>query len=382
MLQRQRRVRYPKSSRQDSRSNYKDMGKAMFEARNGPCLIPSLPDDGFVETDKVSDCYVIGAQFLKLIANSRTEVCTWNMNAHQMGKNAIHSSWDVSESPLVPHFGPFEPDQKPISFYHTKAKFACQRHRSKVFNDIDNLRTFAPTNPEHQFRLGLRVIAATVANAQGVLAYCGAERTKYLNPKHARQMARQIKLPLRAYEILLQSFLDKTGGSIQEIEATARVLRSELREWQRIYKSPGERQITSCHMVARPRIRVAISAVGYQNNHPFSMCTVLPRTAAEPDDYLCDIILTRRQPKSDALSVMSRQDRYLEDQVLKVKALLEDDPATGLSGLLRALSMNPTTFFFVSPDDYYNNHIIDDAGRANIEQDIASIANDQFLAWT
>ena len=375
MLLRKRHVRYPKSSRRGGRSNYKDMGKAMFESCNGPCLIPSLPDDGFPETNRVSDCHVIGAQFLKLIANSRTEICTWNMNAHQIGKNALHASWDISESPPAPYFEPFNPDKKPISFYHAKSKFACQRHRSKVFKDIDNRRTFAPTDPEHQFRLGLRVVAATVANTQGVLTYCGAERTKYLNPKHVRRTARLMNMPLPDYEVLLQSFLDKTGESIQDIEAAARMLRTELREWQEIYESPGERQITSCHILARPSIRLAISSVGYQENHPITMCTVLPRAVEEPGYNRCDVILSIRKPKS---GVPIWQAQFLEDQALKIKTLLEGDPATSLTGLVRSLSMNPTTFFFVSPDDYYNDEIISGSGRSKIEQDVASIANSQF----
>ena len=351
-------VRLSEGSRQNARLAYKDMGKEMYKAYAGPCLIPYVPDDGFVETNSLSDCYVIGAQFLKLIANSSREVCTWNMNAHQIGKNAIYSSWDVTERSPVPNFEPFEPDQKPISSYLCKSKFACQPHRSKVFKAIDGVRTFTPTDPEHQFRLGLRAIAGALANTEGVLTYSDTL--------------------LNASKNCVESSLEKIEMQLQENQATADTLRAELGEWWRIYKTAGERQIISHHMSARARIRVAISTVTQQENRPIATCTLLPRAINEPGETICDIILTSRQPKSDVLRVPYQQDQYLEDQALKIKALLEGDPATGLTGLVRALSMTPTTFFFVSPDDYYNDEIISDAGRAKIEQDIASIANDRF----
>ena len=350
----------------------------MHESYKGPCLIPALSDDGFKDTDETSGCYVIGRRYLELIAGNQRQVCTWNMNAHQVGKNAIYSEWEITERSATPRFDPFKPEKPSINSYLCKSVFACQPHNDKVFKVINAPKTFDAHDLDHHFRLGLRAIAGTAANAEGTLTYCVAERNKYLNPGYVRQVARRNHIPLNAYKNHVQSFLEKLDKSIQESEASAEMLRAELLEWQRIYASPAERQIISCHMLARARIRVAISSVTYQENRPIATCTVLPRATEEPGEHLCDIILTSRQPQSRFSRLLARQDRHLEDQALKIKTLLEGDPATGLAGLVKALSMNPATFFFVSPDDYYSNHIINEAGRSKIEQDIAFIANDRL----
>ena len=61
-----------------------------------------------------------------------------------------------------------------------------------------------------------------------------------------------------------------------------------------------------------------------------------------------------------------------------IKDMLDSDPVTSITGLVGALSMNPASYFFISPDDYYNNSIVSEAERSEIEKEIASIANDRI----
>lgn len=357
MARKKRTVRLPKRSRQIARDAIKSIGKAMYESYNGPCLIPSLPDDKFVEMNKMSGCHVIGERYLELIATNQRQVCTWNMNAHQMGNNAIFSEWDVANSGFTPKFEPFKPEKTSINSYLCKSKFACHHHDNKVFDAIDAPKTFDGQDPEHQFRLGLRAIAGTVANAEGVIAYGRALMDKLWNtpgtPKTYRSPA-----------------LEKLDKTIQENGTTVEMVRAELREWQQIYMNRAERQIISCHMLARASVRVAISAVVYLETFPV-VCTVLPRASEGPEDNLCDVILAIRNRQS-------KVHRSLKDAALKVKDLLESGPVTGLTGLVRDLSMAPTHFLFVSPEDYYNNDIISADDRFQIEREIASIANERM----
>ena len=368
-------VRPSEQSRAKARKAYKDEGKAMHQSYKGPCLIPALPDDGFKETDGVSGCHVIGGRFLEPIANSQRQVCTWNMNAHQVGKNAVHSEWEITERSATPRFEPFKPEKVSINSYLCKSMFACQPHNDKVFKAINAPKTFDTHELNHQFKLGLRAIAGALANTVGVLAYCNAVRNRYLNHEYVKREAKRNHISLITYKNYVQSFLESLEKPIQESGAREKILSEELREWQCFYVSPAERQIFSCHLLARARIGVAISAVSYPKNRPVAICTVLPRQAGQPEENLCDIILTSRQPENRFLRLLSRQDSHLEVEAQKIKALLEGDPAEGLFELLRALPMDPTTFFFVSPDDYYNDEIISDAGRSKVEQDIALIAN-------
>lgn len=370
-------MRPPKRSRQKARDAYKGAGKAMYESYKGPCMIPALADDGFVETEKMSGCHVIGGRFLELIATEQGQVCTWNMNAHQIGKKATFSELEITYRSAVPRFEPFEPERTSINSYLSTSKFACQPHDDKAFKVIDAPKTIDLQAPDHRFRLAFRAIAGALANTEGILSYCGILRDQFSDPGYVKRVATQNNIRLNVYDNYVQSFLEQLDYQVQEIEARARTLRAELREWQRMYVRPAERQIVSCYLLAVARVGVAISAVWYQEKRPIATYTVLPRADVEPGTNLCDIILTSRQANVGFFGRLMRQDRYLEKEARKVEDLLAAKPAIGLPQLIKTLSMNPATFFFVSPDDYYNGDIISAADRHQIEQEIASIANDQ-----
>ena len=274
----------------------------------------------------MSGCHVLGERYLEIIANNQRQVCTWNMNAHQIGENAILSKWDITKPPFSPRFESFKPEMTSIGSYLCRSKFACQKHDDKVFKVIDDPKTFDAQDSEHQFRLALRAIAGTAASAEGTLAYCVAERNKYRSPGYARKIARHHNIPLNAYKNEARSRLEKIDKSIKDSEARSEILRAELLEWQQTYKSQAGRPLISRHMPARTRVRVAISSVTYQDNRPIATYTVLPRPSRDTGENLCDIILTCRRPKSRFPMLGLPQSQHLEKEVLMIEDLLDSGP--------------------------------------------------------
>ena len=157
----------------------------------------------------------------------------------------------------------------------------------------------------------------------------------------------------------------------------ADILRDELKVWQSMYIANGERSILSWHTTSVTNIRLAVSSVMHVPGGLPIVASVLPRTNGESKDNLCDIILTSRVSRPMDARKTEHQG-HVEEQAFQLAGfakqlvdILTNDPADGIPALVKSLSLNPTSFFFVSPEDY---GLISHDGRQYIERQMAEVA--------
>ena len=364
-MKRPRPFEIPSHKKPDIHEMCLDIDKSIYEAYQGPCMIPSLDSDGFMETNQMSRCHVIGQKFLDLIAN-QGRILTWPMNGHQLVKAILPATWTITDTiqPDFRYLRPY-PTGTGTDSYPCTAPFACHDHDDRVFKAIDAPTTFDPRMREHQFLLAFRTIAGATSITEGALTRC-TEEIRRLAPRRVRRQHGSKAVPQLKY-------LDQSMHVSQE---RADLLRPEVALWQGMYGAENPRQILSCCMLAKPRIRLAISSVTYEPGCLPMSVSVLPRVGSEPKDNLCDIIVTSRQPEGTVLAGVRSQEQVLEEQASRIREFLCSDPIDAIPALLNALSMNPTSYFFISPDDY---RLLDAAGRTHIENQMASAASANLL---
>ena len=156
-------------------------------------------------------------------------------------------------------------------------------------------------------------------------------------------------------------------------------MRSELKYWQDSYISDGERRILSCHIAGKTNVRLAVSAITQQTEGLAVSVSVLPRISEAPESNLCDIILTCRNVHEtnpmafESQSHLQERISQLRSFAAEVETLLNSGPTEGIPALVKRLSLNPSSFFFVSPDDY---RLIRTEGQMRIEREMAAIAQE------
>ena len=378
MPQRRTFTTVPQRSRESTKQLYKGLDEEMFTAYEGPCMISELPSDDFEETNVMSGCHVIAKPFLLLIANRNGEVYTWPLGAHQLGSAALLTLWDVASLYPVPVFEGLKPEFVKVDSHICKSRLACQPHDNKAFEDIDAPETFDPLNPDHQFLLAFRAIAGTTAKTEGILKVGNAIIEDCQDPEYAQAISRQHGLSLETYQEVLRQQLQGLDQSIKASQARLKLLRDELPRWQAIYTRGLNPPILTVHLTARPRVRVAISAVTYQKGRAIASYTVLPKPNSASGDKLYDIILTCMKPQSLLPVASWRQHQHMRREASKIKTFLESEPSEGMANLVKALSLVPASYFFISPDDYRDNTIVSRESRVAIETAIADVANERF----
>ena len=209
----------------------------------------------------------------------------------------------------------------------------------------------------------------------GTLAFCKRELRKMREPRYALDVARKHKILLETYQPILQNHVQELERLIQVNNSDGKQLRSALGEWQFLYRNVKRYPMISCHIVARPTVRMTVSAVMGGDNGS-AVVTILPKPPK--DSCLCDIVVSCI-PSPGLLSLGGHRKRaYVKKQAELIADALTSEPAIGLTTLLKSLSLNHTSYFFISPDDYKNDSIVGPGQRTQIEREIASIITARF----
>lgn len=341
-----------------------EVDEGVYTSYPGPCMIPTLDSDGFQEAGEMSKCHVIGRQFLEIIA-SNGRILAWPFNGRQISHAILPATWSITDT-IRPDLQSLPPESIGVNSYPCTSRFACHDHDDRVFKQIDTPATFDPQLEDHQFRLAFRGVAGAAAIAEGALTYITAKKKE--------QTPRRVRRQRSGTTVNLLKTLDQ---SLCMSQSRAEILRDELRAWQSMYVGNNERSILSLYTNCTTKIRLAISSVVHVPEGLPVIASVLPRNSGESEDNLCDIILTSRKshligagetgPHGNFQEQAVRL-RDLSDQLVEV---LGKEPTDSIPALVENLSLNPTSFFFVSPNDYES---ISEEGRAHIENEMAQVA--------
>ena len=341
-----------------------DVDEGIYTSYSGPCMIPSLDSDGFEETNEMSYCHVIGGKFLEFIA-SKGSVMAWPFNGRQISHAVLPAEWTVTDA-IRPEVSRLRPQSIGVNSHPCKSPFACHEHDDPVFKQIDAPKTFDPQLQEHQFLLAFRGVAGASALAEGALTHI----TKLAAPWTNRRARRQRDSVSNNQRKMLEE-------SLRESQVRAAILRDELKAWQSMYKANDLRSIVSCHTSCTTQIRLAVSSVVHVPEGIPVVASILPRSGDESAEYLCDVILTsRKAPLTGSVENTQQtqggeQTAQLKDFAERLTQVLTKDPTVAIPELVQNLSLNPTSFFFISPDDYRS---ISEEGQAHIESEMARIA--------
>ena len=332
--------------------------KGIYDSYKGPCMAPALESDDFAETNRTELRHVIGQQFLGRIA-SNGKILSWPMNGYQLSKAILHVDWTLTDT-IQPDIDSIHPQPIGTDDYACKSPFSCPDHDNRIFKPIDAPGEFDLTDQYHQFLLGFRGIAGSTAITEGALIYCREYKPHPPNRSMRRKFGPDASNQLIYFE-----------KSLHISQERADILRPELRRWQYMYRAEGPRNTLSRSMSVRTRIRLAISSVTYEPGCLPIVVSVLPKASPDPAEPLCDIILTSRIPEATDDIATQAQEKVLEEQASKIKMFLNGEPSESIPAMLKALSMNPTSFFFVSPSDYNSISV---EGRTRIEKEMGKVA--------
>ena len=358
------RFTIPNDKKPDIRQLCLDVDEEIYRSYSGPCMIPGVDSDEFRETGEMSNCHVIGRQFLELIARYG-RILAWPFNGRQISHAILPAVWNVTNT-ILPEVASLQPEPIGVNSYPCISRFACHGHDDTVFKQIDSPATFVRQLEEHQFLLAFWSIAGATAITEGALTY--------ITDEIRRQMPRRVRRQRSGVTINHLRILEHSMSISQE---RAEILRGELKAWQSMYVADSQRSILSWHTTAATKVRLTVSSVVHTPEGFPVIASVLPRFSGEPQDNLCDIILSSRKTRligteeAEQQGHLQEQTVQLTDFAQQLVEVLAKDPADGIPALVKSLSLNPTSFFFVSTEDYQS---ISEEGREHIEREMAEVA--------
>ena len=333
----------------ESRKKAQELREAIRTARIGPCLIPINEVDGEC-SDELNNCHLIGINHLKPIAK-HAHVYEWDMT------DVVH----VLESLIKT--GTLDPDTPAVTIDRIEPTnlnirkctrlLACQKHDGPVFRQID-VRHLNPRNPEHQFLMGFRGIAGSLALCESLLDFLASEEGQSGGREYwaERGMAAAIE--------------ELSAKRAKPLELTSKNIRNEMTGWQELYNSREHRgdNIISSIEVFTPRVRIACSSVYYGHlSHPIVL-TIVPNQ----EDRSATIIATARRANGwrDRLNRSAVERSTLSTICRYIADMLENTPGEGIAHL----SQN-TLHFVANKDDFDNTDIITIEERNFIAESIA-----------
>ena len=207
-----------------------------------------------------------------------------------------------------------------------------------------------------QFLLGFRTIAANTAWAESYLRFCDKI---FLNRCRTKKILRE--------HPQAQSAIPHFKQEVNRLQIGVDRLTKELGRWQDIYSAHSVvgYPIVTCWRTAKPVIRSAGAGVPAWSGQSAIMAIILPRPQDGQTSTLCDIVVTCLRPKfwPARLYLRWRINRVAR----RIEMLLSKDPVANIPTLANILD-----FFYVSPDDFDNNSIMDNKQRQEIHANIAN----------
>ena len=347
---RRRSLRIPRNRRnkalQNSMPMAQELRKAIRVARNRECLIPLNQVDGDC-SEELNNSHLIGVEHLRPIAENG-HVFEWDVTDIPN----IVEDWiiDGSISDDLLHIA--IPELKPadLNIQECTRRLACKAHDGPVFRPIDR-RNLRPADEEHQFLMGFRGIAGTLALCESVVDFVlSIGGTIGGSPFWAARGMSQV------VEATLESRRDA-------VEDRARVLREEMSKWQELYLDRQRRaeRIVSSVRVVEPKIRVACSSIYFGNRGQPVALTIIPSQTGTQ----ATVIATVRRSTNwlDRVMRSSHQEEELTEICHELSHLLESDPASALAHLVQS-----THHFVINKRDYNNDAIISADERTAIAE--------------
>ena len=340
----------------------REVDEGIYTAYTGPCMIPSLSTDSFQETNQMSRCHVIGAQFLELIA-SHGSILAWPFNGRQSFHAIRSATWSITDA-IRPDLDPLRPESIGVNSNPCISPYACQPHDHRVFEAIDAPDIFDLELPQHQFLVSFRGVLGATALAEGTSVTL-TEEYKQRTPRHIR----------RSRDRVIQNQVEALKNQLATSQERVEIVRDELKAWQDMYASDNREAIVSWHATCTTRILLAVSSVVHVPERLPVIASILPAANSDPEARLCDVILTCRSQslpaeEEAAGTQLQEQARQLKSFGHQLAQALEKDPTDALPELVKALSLNPTSFFFVSPNDYNS---LSEERKADIEKEMSDI---------
>lgn len=343
------RTREIQPSKKEAEQIWKSIRKA-----NRQCKVPRLPGEP-PESNALTNCHIIGESILKVIAQ-KSHVYEWQNDPMLLWYSAVNEikagnvtelPWDVGKAVLFRDQG--------FSIDKCGWRFACNHHDNTAFKLIDTL-DMDLTSRKVQFLLGFRAIAATTAWSES-----------YLQLFKVFPKRRRIQKIISEYQ-QARLAVPHLKQQINRMEIVTGIVAKELSRWQDIYSAQAveDYPIMTCRRTAEPVIRSAGAGVPLSNGRSIIATTILPRRQDGRAKTLCDIVVTCLRPKSwiRRLYLSWRIKR----QASKIAKLLSKDPVDNIPVLAHNLN-----FFYVSPDDFDNDTILNDKQRQEIHARIARL---------
>ena len=284
------------------------------------------------QCDDINNSHKIGENYLRPIMSRGIVYCLvaqpWEIVLHTKdegkGKPGYILPWEIER--LRPHHvSPFQPGGG------CTVQFDCHNHDSELFLSIDSTKAFNPSNPEHQYLLGLRALAGSVERLEGIMRW----EQKYHNEA---SFVRDI---------------------LKSLDASELVLSSELEKWVSIYVSDKTKSIVSSYTTASMAVGLAASDIMVINDD-IVMVSVLPTSSRE-----CYIVLTMRKK-----FFASRQQKALQYMLDRLAHQISHDPVEAIISLSTKTGTGHT---FFSPADYDNLKIVNQEQKYRIERAAADV---------
>ena len=275
-----------------SKAKARKLGEEIRTARTGPCLIPTNERDGPCALD-LNNCHLVGLNHLAPIAENG-HVYEWDMTQIvNMTTNWIkHGTF--SDDPSQISFGEIHPAN--LNIQKCTRRPVCKTHDGPIFRATDR-KDLDPYLPDHQFRMGFRGIAGSLALFESLIDFTTSIKGKTRLDEFwvSRGQAENFERNLESALTLLQ----RRAGPI----------RDELTKWQELYLDwdnreagiissvgpmiPGVRVACSSIYYGLGRTPVALSIIPAQSGRkatvqPFEMMNRFPsegKTGHSPSDY-------------------------------------------------------------------------------------------------
>ena len=291
---------------------------------NARCLIESLPGE---QHDEMNHCHKTGEKFIThIMTNGKVLSCTvqplqiaTNTKDGGRGRPGYSLPWEIER--LSPN------EVSPMQSGHgCTVQLACRFHDDRVFALVDAPETFDPSNIEHQFLLGLRALAGTVARLAGIMNWADI----YHKERHIWSD--------------LSKFID-----LSEMELT-----EELDKWNGIRASNSLSNIVGCFETVSMPIGLAVSDI-IKTDWGIVMVNIVPK-----DRRTCHVILTARKRRWP-----TRQRQNLQNMLERLTYQVSHAPADAIISLS---TQTATGYVFFCPGDYRNGRAISNDQKRAVEQ--------------
>ena len=304
-----------------------------FDPKDG-CKIPSLLGEP-EETNELQSCHLISEAAYLIPISTRHHVMHWRFDAKAI-KNAMLRENTYSYTRLAP---------SRIPTRKCTTRYACNWHDHEVFAEFD-LGNLDTQSKRHQFLLGFRAIAGSIAEWDAWLEFIEALPKEFYKKNHQAENSAKKRLT--------------------DVSPYMKVAKAILKSWQDAYCERKWDNIHSYHTVATSNIRCAAAST-FDVGGSLGTITLLPIVHnGEPTSQYDIIGVALKSPWTKPLDRLLHPG-FIKESVLNLKENLERNPSQALEWMVQKIG-----HVAVNPDDYNNRDLISAESIERIEQAAAS----------